>query len=228
MKTSVLAGVVIAALALGASIACNFWQHAQVRHRDLVIQEKIEMLVAARKESDQRNDSLQKTIRDLQAREITTIREHAADIEKYDEQLARYERVLNQSQRSMSTAADVRQSVVPPAVETYAPRSVMENDAPAIPIARIKAEVARRAEKYFKTEHVNGSGVSLVFDFNTDIDEPRARQGWVGRYEVTGEAWFQYYDSVWGGNFSSYRSRFSAEVEVAGGAIRVLDFERRS
>lgn len=179
----------------------------------------------------QRAESLSKQLSDDARDRAASDKRH---IEQFDRVVAVVDKQaasINELQARLAAAEtpkkETRLAAVP-APEIYAPRSDTESEVVSLPVERIRSEVSRRAERFYKTEHVNGTGNTLVFDFNVDLEEPRARQGWVGRYEVTGVAWYQVYDSIWGGAFSTKREFFSAEVEVSGGAIRVLDFSRRA
>lgn len=90
---------------------------------------------------------------------------------------------------------------------------------PAVPSAALAA-VRRHAEKYFRDGRKNGSGQTLVFNLQIDLEEPREVPGWTGRYEVKGEAAYSYYESIKGGAFSSASRSFTCQVENG----RVVDF----
>lgn len=97
---------------------------------------------------------------------------------------------------------------------------------PSLDYGVLEAAAIDRADEYFKTVRSNGSGYSLVFNFKTSELETRPVPGWPDRYEVAGKARYQYYESTWGGSFSSVNSRFTVLLEYRAGDRRpkVVDF----
>lgn len=89
---------------------------------------------------------------------------------------------------------------------------------------RLYALVRARAKRYYEAERRNGSGATLLFGINYEFDEPRPVPGWTERFEITGVAHYQFYDSVWGGSFSSHVGYFSAVIARG----RVIDFTPRN
>jgi len=111
----------------------------------------------------------------------------------------------------------VRQSAAPTVRRASSPAV---RTAAAPDLSSVLAVVRRHADRHFSDGRKNGSGQTLVFALDVDLDSPREVPGWTGRYEVAGQVSYNYYDSIWGGSFSSERRRFTAQVE--GG--RVVDF----
>ncbi|MCR6654903.1 MAG: hypothetical protein NVV63_03595 [Opitutus sp.] len=116
-----------------------------------------------------------------------------------------------------------------PVVKRVEPTPPQVWQQPGPPVQLIHSTARRRAETYCETQRKAGSGSTLVFDTRVDfIGEPREVPGWTGRYEVAGEVSFKYYDSIWGGSFSSDHLYFTAQVEVNGRAAKIVDFTPRS
>jgi len=98
----------------------------------------------------------------------------------------------------------------------------------ADPLERIEKAIRFRADQYYKSQRQTGSGRTLVYDLDYELEDPTPVPGWSGRYEVKGKCLFQYYDSVWGGSFSNGTGTFTAQVEVsATGAVKLVDFSPR-
>jgi hypothetical protein len=89
----------------------------------------------------------------------------------------------------------------------------------------ITRAVETAAQRYYGDGRKNGSGQTMVFGLTIDLDEPHAVPGWTNRYEVKGESHYNYYDSIWGGSFTSSRGSFTAQVEQSpSGGLKVVDF----
>lgn len=91
----------------------------------------------------------------------------------------------------------------------------------------IEAALRRHAERHFETSKRAGSGRTLVFEVKTDIAEIKPVVGWPAHADATGTSWFQYYDSVWGGSFSSYQATWRARVDSSSGRTKVVSFDVR-
>lgn len=164
----------------------------------------------------ERNRALMQMVHELRAEldvaqrdlSVNERRRQAAEVER--------ERVAAARQANLQSARD---------------DATRESQAGAVSAARMPANldevVLRRVRRYYEAQRTNGSGHSLVFEVNADIEERRQVPGWSGRYEVSGVAWFQYYDSVWGGSFSRHSGQWTATVEMSGGAARVVDLQAR-
>lgn len=93
----------------------------------------------------------------------------------------------------------------------------------------IEPAVRARAENYIRDGRRSGSGSTLVFNLRIELGDITAVAGWADRWSCEGVAYYNYYDSVWGGSFSSRETRFSCEVRRnANGRIEVTDFSPRS
>lgn len=112
------------------------------------------------------------------------------------------------------------------AAKAKAEKQTAPTTTPSVSYQTLEDTAKERAREYFKTVRRNGSGYSLVFNFNTSSLETRPVPGWADRYEVSGKAWYQYYESTWGGSFSSVNSTFSVVMEYRSGdrTPKVVDF----
>lgn len=106
------------------------------------------------------------------------------------------------------------------AAHTKAANPTPVPSAPSVNYDVLENAATDRADEYFKTVRTNGSGYSLVFNFKTSELETRPVPGWSDRYEVTGKVRYQYYESTWGGSFSSVNSRFTVLLEYRPGDRR--------
>ncbi len=94
--------------------------------------------------------------------------------------------------------------------------------------ADIEFAVRQRAHRYFENVKRTGSGATLVFGIQLEMEEPTAVTNWADRWEVQGVASYKVYDSVGWGSFSSRTKKFRAFVEApAGQKAKVVDFEER-
>lgn len=106
-------------------------------------------------------------------------------------------------------------------------RAVATLTSGTVPESSITAAVRARVKRWCEAERRNGSGATLVFEVETEIETTRPVRGWDGRFEVTGVAHYQYYDSIWGGSFSAKVRPFRCLVETRTGAPRVTEIEQR-
>lgn len=81
---------------------------------------------------------------------------------------------------------------------------------PSYSMSEVKEAVRQRADRYFKAERTEPNG-SLTLELKMTLDAPREVQGWPGRFEVVGVAWWQSLESS-GPSYSSGKSWFRAEV----------------
>ena len=92
----------------------------------------------------------------------------------------------------------------------------------------IEQAAQARARAYFENEKRTGSGATLVFSFDSEVDVPVEVAGWSNRWEVKGTARYKVYDSVGWGSFSSRSKKFRAQVDAPpGGKPKVVSFEER-
>lgn len=109
-----------------------------------------------------------------------------------------------------------------PSVQAYTPPPVQ-----TVSADKIHDALRPKVDRFYKAKRHNGSGSTLVFEVEAEYGEPREVPGWSGRYEVKGEVFFQYYDSIWGGSFSRGTGTFTAQVRAEGGRIEVLELDAR-
>jgi hypothetical protein len=90
------------------------------------------------------------------------------------------------------------------------------------------AAVRARAQRYFEDEKRTGSGATLVFSVNTELEDPEPVSGWADRWEIEGVASYKVYDSVGWGSFSSRTRKFRALVEAPPGKTpKVVGLDER-
>jgi hypothetical protein len=111
---------------------------------------------------------------------------------------------------SRASEKAITQKVLDKKRAEYAAEAAWDAEHPEI---GVKELVRKRAEQYYKSQYRAGSGATYKFDIETEINEPRPVPGWPGRYEVTGVAWFQYFDAKGGGTFAGERQHFIADVQ---------------
>ena len=93
---------------------------------------------------------------------------------------------------------------------------------------QLSAAVRARAQRYFEDEKRTGSGATLVFSINTELEDPEPVSGWADRWEIEGVASYKVYDSVGWGSFSSRTRKFRALVEAPPGKTpKVVSFDER-
>jgi hypothetical protein len=92
----------------------------------------------------------------------------------------------------------------------------------------IEPAIYRRAENYYRDGRRVGSGTSLVFGLRIELGEVKEVAGWEDRWSCEGRAYYNIYDSIWGGSFTSRESTFSCEVRRNNGRIEVTDFSPKS
>ena len=106
---------------------------------------------------------------------------------------------------------------------------VLQARASAALPGKIMAAVRARADSYFKSEY--GSRSPLIFELEIELNPPRPIDGWTITYEVTGVAWYRYYESVWGGSSAIDHDSFTARVECStvrgADTIKVTNFTPR-
>lgn len=94
--------------------------------------------------------------------------------------------------------------------------------------AAVRLATTRRARTYFENEKRTGSGATLVFGVECDLDDPVELTGWTDRWEIAGTATYKVYDSIGWGSFSTRKKKFRAFVEAPPGkTAKVVDFEER-
>ena len=93
--------------------------------------------------------------------------------------------------------------------------------------ADIEPAILARAENYYRDGRRAGSGYTMVFRLRIELGEITEVPGWPDRWSCEGHAYYNIYDSVYGGSFSSRDSRFTCEVRRVNGRIQVSDFSPR-
>lgn len=93
--------------------------------------------------------------------------------------------------------------------------------------ADIEPAILARAENYYRDGRRDGSGYTMVFRLRIELGEITEVPGWPDRWNCEGHAYYNIYDSVYGGSFSSRDSRFSCQVRRVNGRIQVSDFSPR-
>lgn len=85
-------------------------------------------------------------------------------------------------------------------------------------MARQEAEAHRevalgRAENYYRFEHRAGSDNIKVTVLSIDALDPKAVEGWKGRYRTEGKVFLEFYDSIHGGSFQRATSTFEVMTQ---------------
>lgn len=99
----------------------------------------------------------------------------------------------------------------------------MERLHPTDTVEAITELVRQRVDRYVKTER-KSPWAGYTADINVTADTPRAVDGWDRRYEVTGVAWWQFFDSH-GASFGADKTWFRVDIRPdRNGQLRVMDF----
>jgi hypothetical protein len=155
-----------------------------------------------------------------------TLPAEVAAAHPYDPVAAQIEANQTALRRQAAAAAPATTPVPqtpPPVPSRFVPP---EPQPAAVNTRAIESAVRSRARRYFETEKRLGSGQTLSFNLITDLSEPREVAGWSNRWEVTGTAGYQVYDSVRWGSFSKRSTKFTAIVETPPGKkIVVVSFD---
>ena len=159
-------------------------------------------------------------IADLQKELAESEKVQAAYLEQNEKLAATIHRTLINLSSRQAVISDPPPAPVATVLRRAAYNPPLPPAPPTVDLSRVSAAVQRQAEQYYSDGRKNGSGQTLVFGLAIELDEPRAVPGWTNRYEVKGSAHYNYYDSIWGGSFTSERRRFTAQVEGS----RVVDF----
>jgi hypothetical protein len=140
------------------------------------------------------------------------------------ERAASAEEQKRREKETKRSAAQASSEVAP----TTRQRSVATPSSTAATPDQLGAVVRARAQRYFEDEKRTGSGATLVFSINTELEDPEPVSGWADRWEIEGVASYKVYDSVGWGSFSSRTRKFRALVEAPPGKTpKVVSFDER-
>jgi hypothetical protein len=132
-----------------------------------------------------------------------------------EEQQRREQETKRSAARASKSASATRKPIATPSPVGVAPD-------------QLSAAVRARAQRYFEDEKRTGSGATLVFSVNTELEDPEPVSGWADRWEIEGVASYKVYDSVGWGSFSSRTRKFRALVEAPPGKTpKVVSFDER-